>query len=58
MVIKITKSEYDHILNTLDSAREEFEVLVSSVDWYVTELDEMCLEAYTILKNAEVDDEA
>lgn len=56
VTITITRSELEHVLNALDCAREELSVLVDELDWYVTEVDEMCLEAYTILKYAEVED--
>ena len=53
MKIILTESEFQFVKDTLDSAREEFNELNKEKEWYVTDLDERCLAAYTIMKYAE-----
>ncbi len=53
ITIKLTEAELAFLTDTLDEARAEFETLISSEDWYATELDEKCLAAFNILKYAE-----
>jgi hypothetical protein len=56
-LLKLTEAELRFVLETLDGAREEFEELVKTEDWYVTEMDERCLAAYNIMKYAEKQEE-
>ena len=53
MKLILTESEYRFVKDTLDSAREEFNELIKEKEWYVTDLDERCLAAFTIVKYAE-----
>ena len=53
ILIKLTKPELVFLQDTLDSARAEFAELMKEEDWYVTDLDERCLTAFSILKYVE-----
>jgi lipopolysaccharide biosynthesis regulator YciM len=49
--ITLTEAELQMIMGALDDAREELEELMREEEWYVTEVNERCQAAYTILKN-------
>jgi hypothetical protein len=57
MFVKLTLAEFQFVRDVLDEAREEFETLVRDEEWYVTELDEKCKEAYNILKYKQIEEE-
>lgn len=40
IALNLTLAEFEHLVTTLEGAHEEFEVLMTDVSWYSTELTE------------------
>lgn len=40
ITLNLTLAEFEHLVTTLEGAHEEFEVLMTDVSWYSTELTE------------------
>lgn len=53
--LTLTGAEYEHLKITLEGCKEEFEELMHTKDWYVTELTDRIETALEILATAEHD---
>ena len=56
ITFSLTLSEYEHLITTLEGAHEEFEVLMSDVSWYTTELTERIHTCLLMLESTQVDE--
>lgn len=55
ITLNLSLAEYEHLITTLEGAHEEFEVLMTDVSWYTTEITERIETCLMMLESNQAD---